>query len=542
MKLIKTNFPKQYTYHHTDILMLTVHCITELGDATPEQVASRIAKNNWMAKDSGSRHLKDLIKHVTNAWPKAKLEIGEQGTKHKEDRLTGPEKIERVVQYLNQHVVYDTFKNSFINTHTNKETTPIDLWIAYNYLKSKETFIELFYFESVFQSIDVPKVNPLKQWADNLPYYNKKQDVIKQLCQYVPARDPAMFELYLKTWLIRTYIQAVNPYEKSPAEIVNRHFLILQSDMESSGKSSFLQWLAPNIDWVQLSGIEQGKDGKRALAEYMIIVDDEMSGITQFKEHEAFKSLISMSKINVRFPYAKKDSNLLRTASFCGSCNNARLFPIGEQSTRFLCVPLLDKMFDYKNYTKLDKQLLWAQVKHLAGTNWLEANDEQVRQLRNTTNQEFERESLELHAVESHIRHQLPTDLNVKGRVNQWGKPLPVVLRTGDVLNLLRTLAHYKNAHLNINVVGAALRKLYGPPIKGYSVQDLIVNDKPGSTKYTASEARTHGYEVYFEETGVKTNHKPIDDEQPKKSTKSKVGYTHKKKTTGPRKSKYWSI
>src|SRR5688572_4573112 len=356
--------PKKHTHKYKDFRQLCAYCINEFGDETPEKVAYRINEEDWMDPTSDHTDSKAILKSCRAAWEGAKKDIQEVGKSDEQKRLSEPEKLAKALEYVKANVMYDTFKNCYVHSQSHAELTPSDVYINYNDLVSDKLYIPKVFFDVAFESVQVPRFDPVKIWADNLPKWDGRVDYIKNLCKYIPAKDPRQLELYLKSWLIRCYIQTVNPHNKPAIEIVNRHFLILQSNLESNGKSSFLSWLSPFMEWVKISGIEQGKDGKRSLAEYMIIVDDEMHGIKQFKETDAFKSLISMPKIDVRLPYAKKDSALPRIASFCGSCNSPKIFSVGEQNTRFLCVPLDDKMFDYKGYMKkIDKSKLWGQVK-----------------------------------------------------------------------------------------------------------------------------------------------------------------------------------
>lgn len=465
-KPTKTWKPKKHTHKYKDFRQLVVYCISEFGDETPEKAAYRITDEDWVHPDSDHKESKAILKAVRAAWAGAKKDSVEVGKEDEQKRLSEPEKLAKAVEYVKMNVVYDTLKNTYLDTTTLRETSPSDVYINYNDLVSDKLYIQRYFFETAFESVQVPKHDTVKLWSEALPKWDKV-DHIKKLCTFIPAKDSRQLELFLKTWLIRAYIQTVNPHNKPAIEVVNRHFLILQSNLESNGKSSFLSWLCPDLKWVKVCGIEQGKDGKRALAEYMFILDDEMHGIKQFKETDAFKSLISTSKIDVRLPYAKKDSELSRIASFCGSCNSPKIFSVGEQNTRFLCVPLQDKMFDYRGYMKyVNKQKLWGQVKAMAETKWLEENAAEVRKLRSLINEDFERETFEQHIIETYIR------------------PNPArsqIMRTSDILLTAKQLDGYQNTNLNITLMGAILTKVYGPPIKGY-----------------VGDTRTQGYPVMW--------------------------------------------
>jgi hypothetical protein len=521
--------PKKFGHQYTDFKLLTVYCMQQ-GFDTPERVAYEIYEHDWMDKKSKHRTIQDITAHIKQAWEGAKKEvaaIGEGGN----GKLNESEKSRIALDYASAIAVYDTLKNDYIEVDNFKSISPTDCYYRYNSVASPEQFIAKYHFENAFESNLLPRYSPINEWAKGLPKWNGKTDYIKRLAAAVPAKDPVQMELYLKSWLIRTYIQAVNPHNKNDAEIVNRHFLILQSVMEGSGKSTFLQWLCPVNTWRKVSGVEQGKDGKRALAEYMVIIDDEMAGLHQYKEHEALKSLISMPKVDVRLPYAKKDSDLRRVASFCGSCNDPRILSIGEQGTRFLCVALKDEMFDYKAYENIDKSALWGQVKAMANTKWLSENDAAVRAIRVASNESFERESIEKQLIEKHTRPLMPEDVETHSDKK-------TILRTGDVLTMLKAIPEYKHLNLNLNVLGSALTKVYGPPHAGYfalNIFDELGNIKANS-KYMQSLKRSTGYSIYLSAKAIQ-NKSQVNDLPPKKA-KQRSGYAEKPKNIKVKKRK----
>lgn len=502
---------KKKIHHHNDLLQLTVRCINDFNDTTPEQVVKRILKEEWLHPESSdAQDHKKLLRDIRVLWPKAVADQ-EYGDAPKRKKLTYPEQLAAAGEYIENKVRYDTLKNRYIDADTGNETTPIDTCCGYNLLRDNESSINVVIFDRLFESLKVPTINPLKVWAEELPPWDKR-DHIKKLCEYIPAEDPELLELYLKNWMIRAFIQAVNPHDRPTVEVVNRHFLILQSELEEGGKSSFLGWLSPFPEWFTSSGIEEGKDGKRALAEYMIIVDDEMAGITHFKQIESFKRLISLPKINVRLPYAKKDSELSRVASFCGSSNKMNIFSIGEQNTRFLCVPLKPEYFNYKEYTKrIDKTKLWAQVKALAATNWLIDNSLTIKAKRKVTNERFEKETMEMDLINSYTRLITLEDV-VPDRYNIPQSHSNIILRTGDVATLIGNMEKFKGLRININILGSALQKKYGKPKKGYTVGNLFEGGTIKGERYIKTKLRSIGYPIFFSEQPIGESTSELSD------------------------------
>jgi predicted P-loop ATPase len=330
----------------------------------------------------------------------------------------------------------------------------------------------------------MPKFSSLKQWGESLPKWDKK-DWIKKLVEHIPAVDKVQAELYLKGWLIRVYIQACNPKDQDDNSIVNRWFLIFHQQKQESGKSAFFRWLAPNPKWVKGNGLEDNKDGYIALCRYMLVLDDELGGLSRLQQQERIKSMVSSSKIDVRPPYGKVDLSVSRTASFCGSTNHDDIFPPSEGTTRFLMLPLKDQDFGWEKYiTDIDKVKLWSQVKHLASTSWLKVNTPALVKYREETNKNYVREDLESFVVTRFL--QLDNDS-------------PVVLSTGDIMRVLCDQDYGYN-NLNINRLGQALKKVFGDRVngfskgnkrtKGYKVKILPAFETPRDTAETPKKVK----------------------------------------------------
>lgn len=403
------------------------------------------------------RRYNEQFNQAAEVGQKAKLTSGSTGikllvhpgSKDRENRLKEYERLQFALSWVYGRVHYDVLADSY-KLDDGTETGPGREYEEYNALADDLTYIDKHFFVTAFETGKIPRVNSLKLWSESLPDWDKK-DWIKKFAGYLPAKDPVQAELFLKGWLIRSYIQGCNPGDRNVMEIVNRWFLILHQHKEDSGKSSYLQWLSPNMDWVKLSGIEESKDGYSAMAKYLFVLDDELKGLGSFKYYERLKAMISTAKVDVRPPYAKADINLPRVTSFYGSTNSDNIFPASEGNTRFLVIPLRDEAFNWREYTRtIDKQQLWAQVKHLAGTDWLEKNSGAIADIRKEINSGLTRESLEVYAVS----HYLQADTS--------GNVLPA----GRILELLRDDYDYKN--LNINNLGNALRSQFGERVNGY--------------------------------------------------------------------------
>jgi hypothetical protein len=444
----KTNLPKKHSGNHNDVLNFLVKCI-ELGDDDPKKAAWRIWDEEWMSPNSKTGSDRETLEtDCVRTWTKATEQINSGSTKQK--RLQDHERLRIARDFVESRVRLDTFLNQHLVG--NVITNPAIEYSEYNKTADSLTYIDKHFFKTAFEVNSMSQCNTLKEWGDRLPKWDKK-DWIKKLSEYIPAKDPRQAELFLKGWLIRAYIQGVNPKNLDGTSIVNRWFFILHQHRQDSGKSSFLQWIAPKLDWVKLSGLDESKDGYTALAKYLFVQDDELGGLSQVKQHERIKAMISVSKVDVRPPYAVSDINVPRVASFCGSTNNDRVFPSSEGTSRFLTLPLKDQVFNWRGYTKsIDRTKMWAQVKYLACTDWLEVNDTEIVDYRSKTNLGFVREVMEQYAVDRYLSKS-------KGEF---------IMSTGDIITKLESM--YDLDRLNITTLGQALRDRFGDRVNGKTV------------------------------------------------------------------------
>jgi hypothetical protein len=444
--------PKKHSGQHSDILYFLSYCI-EQGDTTPEAAAYRIYENDWMSPDSKTgSDIKTLTVDCKRSWAKA-LQQTEAGVTTRK-RLKDFEKLIHAKDWVDNRVTYDTFLGRYLSEGI--ETGPAAEYNAYNATADDLTFIEKHYFQNAFEVDRMPRVSTVKTWGESLPKWDRK-DWIKELIKYVPARNPEQAELYLKGWLIRAYIQAVNPEQLDCNSIVNRWFLILYQHRQESGKSGFFRWLSPYPEWVKENGLEDDKDGYIALARYLFVLDDELGILSRVSQLERLKSMISISKIDVRLPYGKADVRFDRVASFCGSTNNEDIFPPSEGTTRFLVLPLTEESFDWKAYTKkIDRTKLWAQVKYLASTDWLEKNSSKVVSHRVATNADFIKEDLETFVVQRYLRAN--------------AEESTLVLRAGDIMRVFCGTDYGYN-NLVLGRLGQALKKAFGERVNGLNLE-----------------------------------------------------------------------
>jgi hypothetical protein len=449
----KTKEPRKHSGDHSYVINFLEYCIQQ-GDTNYKDAAWRIWENEWMnpvtSKTGGDYNL--LEKECERTWAKAKGQV-DAGTSDQK-KLKEFEKLSTAIEVVNNRCRYDTFLGQYMAGDT--PTNPAVEYAVYNSQADEKTYIEKHFFQTAFEVNGMPQVNALKEWGDKLPAWDRK-DWLKELINCVPAKDPKQAKLFITGWMINAFTQAVNPQNLDIGYIVNRWFLILHQQRQGSGKTRFLHWLSPFPAWVKENGLEDNKDGYIALSKYFFVLDDELGGLSRVVQHERLKSMISVSKIDVRPPYGKTDVSLPRTASFCGSTNNGDIFPSTEGTSRFLVLPLVDEDFKWGYYTKkVDRTKLWAQVKHLCTTDWLEKNTPTITSYRIDTNLNFVNETVESFVISEYLKVSDSSGY---------------VVQTGEVLERLTSSYDYKG--LGLNRLGKELRKTFGPPVFGTTEKGL---------------------------------------------------------------------
>ena len=88
------------------------------------------------------------------------------------------------------------------------------------------------------------------------------------------------------------------------------------------------------------------------------------------KDIAALKAFLSLPKDKFRLPYKRSESNFKRRTSFCASVNDTNFLVDPTGNRRFHPINVDD--IDFKKYSKIDKQQLWAQAYELyiSGEKW----------------------------------------------------------------------------------------------------------------------------------------------------------------------------
>lgn len=216
---------------------------------------------------------------------------------------------------------------------------------------------------ALLKSSFVPKFDPILEYFENLPKWDNENDYIGMLANYVKTTDQEFYVRQFKKMLVRMVAQGLNKIA------FNKHCFTFFSN-QNDGKTYFFENLVQGTPLANYSkkNIEfEGKDSKRSLAENFMINLDELAGLSKQDVNRA-KAFFSESQIKLRLPYDKKDSIMLRRASFVGS-TNMREFLVDETgNVRWIVFEVLHINHDMggpKGYKAIDINKVWAQAYYL---------------------------------------------------------------------------------------------------------------------------------------------------------------------------------
>jgi len=233
----------------------------------------------------------------------------------------------------------------------------------------------------LFKSNYVKDVNIWDDFFRSIPRRNDKVDYINELSKHIvitESKEQAYFQLMFKKMLVRTIKCALDD------NYANRTVLVLASETQSNGKSSFIRWLNPfgSHQYYAENPLEDNKDARIRLSETFIYNLEELATISKF-EINRLKAIISQIGTRDRKPYGRQAENIIRRCSFFGSTNRTN-FLTDDVNTRWLCFEI--KHIDWSYSKEIDRLQVWAQAYDLYKSGYdceLTKKEGDIRDLRN---------------------------------------------------------------------------------------------------------------------------------------------------------------
>ena len=205
----------------------------------------------------------------------------------------------------------------------------------------------------------VTRFNPIASYFEKLPEWDGK-DHIKELCKHIILENETDSEInrlctMFTKWLVRCIRCALGG-------AINREVIMFKSDEQRIGKTMFFRYLIPKAlkDYYMENPEIGNKDALISLTENLIINFDEYDKYLKEGNLPVMKSYISQDEPKVRAPYGRKQEKIKRICSCVASTNINDFLRDETGNTRYICFDI--KAFDWREYTKIDVNLVWAQV------------------------------------------------------------------------------------------------------------------------------------------------------------------------------------
>lgn len=253
-----------------------------------------------------------------------------------------------------------------------------NLWREISQVGYKFKFDDL---TRLFRSNYVKEVNIWDQFFRDIPRKSNKIDYIDHLASFIEIKEKKeqqYWQTMFKKMLVRTIKCALDD------NYANRTVLVLASETQSNGKSSFIRWLNPfgSHQYYAENPLEDNKDARIRTSETFIYNLEELATISKF-EINRLKAIISQIGTRDRKPYGRQAENIVRRCSFFGSTNRTT-FLTDDINTRWLCFEI--KKINWNYTTEVDKLQVWAQAYDLYKSGYdceLTQKEGDLRDLRN---------------------------------------------------------------------------------------------------------------------------------------------------------------
>ena len=178
-----------------------------------------------------------------------------------------------------------------------------------------------------------PKVNPVKDYFENLFPWDEETDYIEELCNTVRCKNTEQWTSYLKKWLVGV---VANVFIE---ERCANHTMLVLTGSQGKFKTTWLENLCPKTltNYLYTGKLNlESKDSLTLIAENLFInIDDQLKQLHKKDENE-LKNLITINYVKYRRPYDPIITEYPHLCSFMGSVNGNEFLNDPTGSRRFL--------------------------------------------------------------------------------------------------------------------------------------------------------------------------------------------------------------
>jgi predicted P-loop ATPase len=266
--------------------------------------------------------------------------------------------IKMVIDYLNatykirENVISNIIECSPVDSEEYEGINVDDIYIKLKLLNFKISLIDL---KSLIRSEEVSmKYNPVEEYFKSLEWDNGSH--IENLAGYFTTDNDDRFAMQLKKMLVRSIACAIE------TDTFNKHCIVLHSNKQNLGKTSFWRWLCPE-PFRQRYYFEghldpQSKDSIMYLGSSFFINLDELASLGKAGINH-LKAMLTANGTMIRLPFQPQPQWVSRIATFVGSTNDDD-FLIDINNVRWIIVRVEDIDFAYSE--ELNVNQIWAEA------------------------------------------------------------------------------------------------------------------------------------------------------------------------------------
>lgn len=211
--------------------------------------------------------------------------------------------------------------------------------------------------------------NPIREYFDTLPKWDEVDHIGALAKHFTDSHEPIVYasgesrtviHAMLRRWLIGA-VQRVHDYKA-------QNPVLVLAGKQGIGKSFFADWICPLSAHFYRGSIDPDAfETNLFLTQNLIWEIDEIGATTRKRDVSALKASLTKGMIEYRPKYGRYTIKKPVMASFIGTVNNDGIGFLRDLTgnRRFASVEL--ESID-RDYTNLDKNLIWAQALHLYST------------------------------------------------------------------------------------------------------------------------------------------------------------------------------
>lgn len=189
--------------------------------------------------------------------------------------------------------------------------------------------------DNIFVIADENRYNPVHEYFTAKKWDGIKR--IKKLTQEVLSVTDEFYQMLIEKWLVQCVAISFNTLE-NPIQLEG--VLILISEEEGIGKSRFFRALCPQQSWFRAVSnainVQRKDDILNSIGGWIVEICEIDS--TLCRKDSALKAFITNDIDRLRKPFAREETAMPRTTSFCGTTNKSEFLNDESGYRRYWCV------------------------------------------------------------------------------------------------------------------------------------------------------------------------------------------------------------